>query len=117
MSNIECPACKGEGSMKGRGHHGAMRDCTTCGGSGMVARCVANARDILAPAYAIDWPRREAEVQAATLREVEVLRAEIDRLKRVIRRAHNELNEPENLQAVRLALWSSLAAHFNPEAE
>jgi hypothetical protein len=31
-----CPDCKGEGSMKGRGHHGAMRDCTSCGGSGVV---------------------------------------------------------------------------------
>jgi len=34
QSEIICPDCKGEGSMIGRMHHGAMRNCTTCGGSG-----------------------------------------------------------------------------------
>lgn len=30
----KCPACNGRGDMKGRQHHGEMRNCKTCGGSG-----------------------------------------------------------------------------------
>lgn len=42
-------------------------------------------------------------------------RAEVERLKRVIRRAHNDLNDRESANSVRSFLWSSLV--FPPSSQ